>query len=113
MTAKARIDRCIAEARPSSGADARPVAATGTDLDALAFAAQSEVVQHSTMSDDEIALKLMRLYKQLRQSYDPAIRQKVCDTIDALVAQLKHAPGLGRQHRIEWGAREQPGAGDD
>ena len=112
MTAKAPIGRFISEARHPPGRR-RPVVATGTDLASLAFAAQSEVCKRSKMSDDEIALKLMRLYKQLRQSYDPAIRQTVCDTIDALVAQLKHAPGLGRQHWIESGAHVQPGAGDD
>ena len=68
------------------------------------------------MSDDEIALKLMRLYKQLRQAYDPAVRQRVCDTIDALVAQLKRAPaapsyGFARSAPPQ--PMQQAGAGDD
>lgn len=47
-----------------------------------------------SMSDDEIALKLMRLYKQLQAARDPALRQRVCDRIDRMVAQLKLAvPG--------------------
>jgi hypothetical protein len=44
-----------------------------------------------SMSDDEIALKLMRLYKQLQSAQDPDLRRRVCDTIDHLVAQLKLA----------------------
>lgn len=44
-----------------------------------------------SMSDDEIALKLMRLYKQLQSAHDPDLRRRVCETIDRLVAQLKLA----------------------
>jgi hypothetical protein len=44
-----------------------------------------------SMSNDEIALKLMRLYKQLQSAQDPDLRRRVCDTIDHLVAQLKLA----------------------
>ena len=66
------------------------------------------------MSDDEIALKLMRLYKQLRQAYDPEVRRAVCETIDALVGQLKHLPGfVPGQAPPARAPQQQSAAGDD
>jgi hypothetical protein len=66
------------------------------------------------MSDDEIALKLMRLYKELRSAYDPAMRQSVCDAIDALVAQLKRAaPGAPPLRQRQFAAAQLSAAGDD
>jgi hypothetical protein len=46
----------------------------------------------STISDDEIALKLMRLYRQAQQVQDPIIRQPIVEAIDGLIAALKQAP---------------------
>lgn len=66
------------------------------------------------MSDDEIALKLMRLYKELRSAYDPTVRQSVCDAIDALVAQLKRAPQSDPHfYRPQAMSAQATAAGDD
>ena len=46
----------------------------------------------STASDDEIALKLMRLYRQAQQVRDPILRQPIVEVIDGLIAALKEAP---------------------
>lgn len=44
------------------------------------------------ISDDEIALKLMRVYKQLQVSRDPAVRRSIAEAVDGLIAALKHVP---------------------
>ena len=41
------------------------------------------------MTDDEIALKLMQLYRELRRAEEADVRQAVCTAIDSLVALLK------------------------
>jgi hypothetical protein len=66
------------------------------------------------MSDDEIALKLMRLYKELRSAGDLAVRQAVCDAIDSLVAQLKRTPeGQPHLHQRQAASAHAAAAGND
>jgi hypothetical protein len=65
------------------------------------------------MNDDDIALKLMRLYKELRGAEDPAVRQSVCDAIDDLVAQVKRSPQIGPQPYHRPAASAQPSKADD
>ena len=42
-----------------------------------------------TISDDELALKLMRLYKQLQTARDPDVRESIVAALDGLIAALK------------------------
>ena len=49
-------------------------------------------MEFSTISDDDIALKLMRLYRQAQQVRDPILRQPIIEVIDGLIAALKQAP---------------------
>lgn len=44
------------------------------------------------ISDDEIALKLMRVYKQLQTARDPVVRRSIAAVVDGLIAALKHVP---------------------
>ena len=51
------------------------------------------------MTDDEIALKLMRLYRELRRDEDADVRQAVCTAIDSLVSLLRSGtPVPDRRH---------------